>query len=47
MLCSLYIGVSNHAFFHTLIPKFQLKFPKKIFEVMDRTVTNLRCIDDT
>ena len=29
MLCSLYVGVSNHAFFHTLIPKCQLKFPKK------------------
>ena len=29
MLCSLYAVVSNHAFFHTLIPKFQLQFPKK------------------
>ena len=47
MPCSLYVGVSNHAFFHTLIPKFQFKFSQKIFEVMDRIIKNLHCIDNT
>ena len=37
----------NHAFFHTLIPKFQLQFPKKYLKGWIRTVTNLHCIDDT